>query len=333
VATVAVRDEYLAFARGQAAGVSPTYEALALAVAEDERLRALLADLPAGKQQPNLLLGVTRHLGGPVTDPAAFLAWVVDQWRTVRGELLARTTQTNEAGRCATLLPVLSGMPGPLALLEVGASAGLCLYPDRYRYEYVGVPGVPGVPGAPGGTVVLGDGDGPVLECEWGRDVPPPTRRPEVVWRAGLDLHPLGVTDPDDLHWLECLIWPEQDRRRERLRQAAAVVAADPPLLVSGDLVDDLAALAAQAPADATLVVFHTAVLGYVDPVRRRQFADLVRTLPGHWVATEHPSLLEAVVPDVADVIRPRREGPEAFLTALDGIPVGWSGPHGQFCA
>jgi hypothetical protein len=287
--TADVRDEYLAFARGQAAGVSPTYEALALAVADGDRLGALLADLPAGKQQPNLLFGVTRHLGGPVADPAAFLAWVVEEWSAVRAELLVRTTQTNEAGRCATLLPVLSGMPGPLALLEVGASAGLCLYPDRYRYAY-----------APGDGV-LGDGDGPVLESAWHRGDPPPTRRPEVVWRAGLDLHPLDVTDPDALHWLDCLIWPEQVRRRARLRQAAAVVAADPPLLVAGDLVDDLAALAAQAPVGATLVVLHTAVLGYVDPVRRRQFADLVRTLPGHWVANEHPSLLEGVVPGDAE--------------------------------
>jgi hypothetical protein len=323
-----VRDEYLAFARGQAAGVSPAYEALARAVASDDRVGALLAALPQGKHQPNLLLGVTRHLGGPVADPAEFLGWVVDQWAAVRAELLVRSTQTNEAGRCATLLPVLAGVPGPLALLEVGASAGLCLYPDRYRYRYRSKEGDPGV---------LGDGDGPVLECEWDRDDPPPTLRPDVVWRAGLDLHPLDVTDPDDLHWLECLIWPEQHARRERLRAAAAVVAADPSLLALGDLVDDLATLAVQAPSDATLVVFHTAVLGYVDPARRRQFADLVRTLPGHWVANEHPSLLDGVleglVPEVAHLTRPRRDGPEAFLTTLDGIPVGWCGPHGQFCA
>ena len=100
-----------------------------------------------------------------------------------------------------------------------------------------------------------------------------------------------------------------------------------------GDLVDALAELAGQAPPDATLVVFHTAVLGYLDAARRRQFADLVRTLPGHWLANEHPSLLDGVLSAVGLASQPPREGPDAFRTALDGIPVGWAGPHGQFCA
>ncbi|MFC5830687.1 DUF2332 family protein [Nonomuraea insulae] len=51
---------------------------------------------------------------------------------------------------------------------------------------------------------------------------------------------------------------------RARLRTAAAVVAADPPLPVRGDLVDDLRALAAQSPPEATLVVFHSSVLYHV---------------------------------------------------------------------
>ena len=93
-----------------------------------------------------------------------------------------------------------------------------------------------------------------------------------MVWRAGLDLNPLDVTDPADLAWLEALIWPEHAHRRARLRAAAALAAAEPPLLVRGDLVDDLPALAAQAPAGATLVVFHTSVLYQVPAPRREAF-------------------------------------------------------------
>ena len=80
----------------------------------------------------------------------------------------------------------------------------------------------------------------PLLECA-ATGLVPPARVPEVVWRAGIDLNPLDVTDPADVAWLEALIWPEQSDRRERLRAAIAVVAADPPILVRGDLLDELA--------------------------------------------------------------------------------------------
>ena len=45
-----------------------------------------------------------------------------------------RRTQTNEVGRCAAILPALPR--GRLALLEVGASAGLCLLMDEFFYDY-----------------------------------------------------------------------------------------------------------------------------------------------------------------------------------------------------
>ena len=83
---------------------------------------------------------------------------------------------------------------------------------------------------------------------------------------------------------------PHLARARAPPRPAAGrgrLAAAEPPLLVRGDLVDDLPALAAQAPAGATLVVFHTSVLYQVPPPRREAFARMVRGLPGHWIANE----------------------------------------------
>lgn len=304
-----------AFAEREAAGSSPTYEQVAHAVAADERVLTLLDGLPPAKRQPNLLLGVGRLLGAPLSWEA-FAGWVVDHWDEVRPEVLSRSTQTNEPGRCATLLPVLATIPGPLALLEVGASAGLCLYPDRYRYDY--------------GHGVVGAGPGPVLRCRWDCDQPPPTRVPEVVWRAGVDLNPLDLTDPADLAWLQALVWPEQHERRDRLAAAARVLVADPPYLVSGDLGAELEALAAQAPRDATLVVLHSAVLAYLEPPARQDFVDAVRGLPGHWVANESPRVLEGLVDDPGPLPDVATEGPAPFLTTLDGAPSGWSGPHGQ---
>jgi hypothetical protein len=305
---VTIAGSYAEFADREARGVSPTYERLSRAVADDGEVLGRLGRLPPDKRQPNLLFGVVRLLGGPVGDPAAFRDYVLANWPAVEAGVRRRATQTNEAGRCAVLLPVLAALPQPLALLEVGASAGLCLYPDRYAYRY--------------GEHALGTGR-PVLECA-ATGSAPPARLPDVVWRAGLDLNPLDVTDPADVAWLDALIWPEHTRRRARLREAAAVAAADPPLLVRGDLVDDLPALAARAPAGATLVVFHTSVLYQVPPPRREAFAALVARLPGHWIANDTPDLLPGrpLPPPPGDAVH--------NLLALDGVPLAWTRSHGQ---
>lgn len=302
---------YADFAAREARGVSTAYERLAMAISADAELLALLATVPEAKRQPVLLLAVVRLLGGPVDDPAAFRDFTTANWAAIAEGLRTRGTQTNEAGRCALLLPVLAALPQPLALLEVGAAAGLGLFPDRYTYRY--------------GDHEIGTG-GPVLDCVL-TGTAPPARLPEVVWRAGLDLNPLRVNDPADIGWLQALIWPEHHHRRARLRAAAAVAAAEPPILMRGDLVDDLPALAAQAPTDATLVVFHTAVLYQVPAERRKTFTDLVRDLPGHWISVEAPDVLphEALPPAPNQALH--------NVLALDGVPLAWTRGHGQAMA
>jgi Uncharacterized protein conserved in bacteria (DUF2332) len=304
-----IATEYAEFAAREAHGVSPVYERLSLAVSADAEVLELLSTLAPGKWQPNLLFGVVRLLGGPVEDPAAFHDYTTANWPAIEAEVRARATQTNEPGRCAVLLPVLAALPQPLALLEVGASAGLCLYPDRYSYQY--------------GHHLVGSGV-PLLPCTI-TGTTPPAGVPEVVWRAGLDLNPLDVTDPEDVAWLDALIWPEHDHRRARLQAAAAVAAAEPPLLVRGDLVHDLSALAAQAPPDATLVVFHSSVVCYVPEPRRVGFFETVRALPGHWLSNEGPD----IVPYDRPLPKPPDEVPRNVL-ALDGTPLAWTRPHGQ---
>jgi hypothetical protein len=303
-----IADRYAEFAAREARGISPTYERLSYAVAADAGLLALIGTLPPEKQQPNLLFGVVRSIGGPVREPDEFRAWARANWAAIEPRMRTRATQTNEPGRCAVLLPVLAALPQPLALVEVGASAGLCLYPDRYAYRY--------------GDHTVGTGT-PLLECAATGLVPPETL-PRVVWRAGLDLNPLDVTDPADVAWLDALIWPEHEHRRARLRAAAAVAAADPPLLIRGDLVDDLPALVARAPAGATLVVLHTSVLYQVPEPRRRAFAELVTALPGHWVANEAADVL------AHDGLPAPPDDALHNLLSLDGKPLAWTRSHGQ---
>ncbi len=317
--------EYADFGDRQARGSSACFSAWALAIADDAEVLALLDTLPPAKRQPNLVFAAARWHGVPPGPYDGLRTALLARWPEVRATVLRRATQTNEVGRCATLLPVLSALPGPLALVEVGASAGLCLFPDRWSYRYA----TPGdhAPGHPGDHA-LDPAGGPspvVLECTAHGPVPLPTALPDVVWRAGIDLRPLDVHDDDAMRWLRTLVWPEHEDRRRRLAAAVEVVREDPPTLVRGSLLDVLPDVVAGAPPDATLVVFHSAVLAYLSPVERSDFVDLVGGLPGHWVSNEGP----AVVPGVSDDAEHRPAG-APFVLALDGSAVAWTEGHGR---
>lgn len=316
-----VAENYRRFAVSQTRGRSPLYEELARGVADDREVIALLAELPPEKRQPNLLLASVRFLAGVQPDYAAFRAVVLGRRDEVVATMLARRTQTNEPARCATLLPALAALEGPLALLEVGASAGLCLFPDRYGYHYRCADGedvrLPGTP---------------VLTCDVRGPAPLPPGKPTVVWRAGIDLDPLDVADPDDLHWLACLVWPGQPERVERLAAAAAVAREDPPRIVRGDLVEELHALAEQAPREATLVVHHSAVLTYLPPDRRAAFARAVGELDAVWLANESASVLADLPQSPPTDLPVPPPGPVPFLLARDGHrPLAWVDGHGTW--
>lgn len=301
--------ENRSFARS-AAGSSPTYERLATALAADREVLALLDALPEPKRQPNLLLGAVRFLGGPVAPYAEFRGWLLDTWDTVVEVMLVRRTQTNEVGRCATLLPALAQLPGPLALLEVGTSAGLCLLLDRYGYNY-------------GGHRVGPVDVEPTLSCVPRGPVPLPASPPEVVWRAGIDLHPVDLSDEQEVRWLEALVWRDQPERLERLR-AVRIARREPLRIVEGDLLDELLPLAAEAPANATLVVFHSAVLTYLSPPDRVRFAELVGSTRAVWLSNEGPDVL----PGLPTAELPTDE--RSFVLGRDGHTVlALTAPHG----
>lgn len=127
---------YAWFSENEAAGRSPLYAELAAGVAGDRELLAALCELPVPKRQPNLLLSAVRHVCGLPQDWAQFRTWYFERREEITAVIKQRGTQTNEPARCATLLPLLAQLSQPLAILEVGAAAGLCLLFDRYRYNY-----------------------------------------------------------------------------------------------------------------------------------------------------------------------------------------------------
>jgi hypothetical protein len=310
-----VGDVYRRFAI-EAAGESPCFEAWASAVAEDPEVLRWLGTLPEQKRQPNLVFAAGRWHGVPAPGPYAALrdALLADAG-AIRETILARSTQTNEVGRLATLVPAFAGLGDPLGLIEVGASAGLCLFPDRYDYRWVGEKG----------ERTLGGTGGPVLTSRVEGPAPVPGSTPSVAWRAGIDLNPLDVGDADEMAWLENLVWPEQEDRRDRLRRAVAVTRVDPPRILQGDLLDLLPDLVAEAPV--VPVVFHSAVIAYLDEGGRARFvrmmSDLVARGACRWVSNEGPRVLPGLpVPEPA--------APTRFLLRLDGHPVAWTHGHGH---
>ncbi|WP_122819084.1 DUF2332 domain-containing protein [Nocardioides pantholopis] len=306
---------------GEDARDSPCFSAWASAVAEDRDVLAWLGTLPSGKQQPNLVFAAARWHGVHAPGPyAALREALLGDDGTIRATILARATQTNEAGRLATLLPAFTalGLARPPALLEVGASAGLCLYPDRWGYEWH----------TPEGPVLLGPQ--PRLVCEVSGPAPLPQRLPEVAWRGGIDLHPLDVTDSDATSWLENLVWPEQQERRERLRHAASIARAEPPHLVAGDLLDRLPALVEQAAEHGPVVVFHTAVIAYLEDEDRERFQDHVLELVSagacRWVSNEG----KRVLPRVSATAPRIPEDHATFVLGIDGQAVALTHGHGR---
>ena len=313
---VDVADQYRDFARY--ADSSPCLQEWAEEMAEDEEVLAWIAELPGIKQQPNLVFAAARWHGVPAPGDYVALREAILSGE-LRETILSRRTQTNEAGRMATLAPFLGRVADePIALLEVGASAGLCLYPDRHSYEW----------STPHGVVRAGDG--PVLRCAVGGRFPTEVRLPEVAWRGGLDLNPLSVGDDDAMAWLRTLVWPEETDRLAQLDRAIELARADPPRLVAGDLLVDLDPLIDEAAAYGPVVVIHSAVIAYLEPDLRQEFHDqmLDRVDDGRcrWLSNEGPRVLPHVT----------ATGPGAppdrtpFVLGLDGQAVAWTHGHGS---
>ncbi len=314
--TQALAARYLRFADEEVRGRSPLYETFARGVANEADVLGFLASLPKDKRQPNLLLAAVRHLSGVARDWPQFRERLLRDPAAVGFVMLTHATQTNEPARCATLLPVLARLPQPLALIEVGASAGLCLLPDFYGYDF-------------GPTVIrprAAGVDHPIFSCAVNEATPLPQEMPKIVWRAGLDLNPLDPADPAQAEWLQTLVWPEQTQRLAGLRAALKIGAVQQPRVVKGNLLgDDLDRLCRDAPKDATLVVFHTAVVAYVaDMGQRRAFADKVRSICRFWISNEAPTVFPGI-PSGAG------QPPDAgrFLLSVNGFPVAWTDPHG----
>ncbi|RKR75321.1 DUF2332 domain-containing protein [Frondihabitans australicus] len=317
------------FARAAADGGSPVYAEWAAGMAASPDLLAIVDRAWPTQRQPVLVFAVARWLGAETGSFEGLRAWLTSHADGFVTELDRRFTQTNDVRRVGPVAVALTRLlrsstdgsqgsqePRPVALLEVGASAGLGLYPDRYDLAI--------------GPARLGDSASGVA-VSVAVDAPDdhsatPAALPPIAYRGGLDLAPVDVTRADDRLWLETLLWPGQDDRVALLRAACAVAAADPPTLLTGDAVDGLDALVGLAPPGTRPVVVTSGTLVYLPGARRQAFVDRVRELGVRWISYEKTGILTGVHATIPD---PALASGWFATLALDGRAIALGDAHG----
>ena len=288
---------------------SRSYEILSEMVAGNRALLGLARRCRVGQPIPNLWFAAVKRTvasfpGSKLAEhyrrakagdrPApglgrAFTEFALAHRDQVVQYLETRMVQTNEVGRCAYLMPgflaIAAENPGqPLALLDVGASAGLNLNWDRYRYRYLS-----------------GDEFGPadsgvVIECDARQGLPRlPTEFPRVNFRVGIDLAPVDLGDDEEYKWLQALVWPEHPGREALLTAARDVWLQSPPTVLRGDAVELLPGALKDIPVDSALCVFHCHTLNQFSAEARARFESILQTTSMERVVYHMPSEGERV--------------------------------------
>jgi hypothetical protein len=127
--------------------------------------------------------------------------------------------QTNEVARSALILGgalhLAARVRLPLAIYEIGSSAGLNLAFDEYRYDL-------------GNGLTWGASDAPLtVASEWRGAMPPLDAPLRVASRQGCDRNPLDPANPADADRLMAYIWPDQAHRLTRTAAALTLAAAE----------------------------------------------------------------------------------------------------------
>jgi hypothetical protein len=208
---------------------------------------------------------------------------------------LASNVQTNEVQRCAVLLGgflrVASATGLPLRVREIGASAGLNLLFDRFRYEL--------------GPHRWGDPAAPlVLRAAWEGAPPDLDAKLCVASRAGCDVDPIDASDAADRLRLESFVWPDQPERHARVRAALAAAQADPPRVERAHAGEWVPRELAARPAGQATVLMQSHVFWYLPETEREGILRDVRAA-GERAGAERPLAwlrFEGTEPDAAEL-------------------------------
>ena len=201
------------------------------------------------------------------------------------------------------LLHLASAQPGPLRLVEIGASAGLNLRCDRFRVELPDGRGV----GPTSSPVVLRD--------VWRGPVPPLDVVLDVVERVGCDTAPVDPTTTEGRLLLTSYVWADQTARLERLRGAFEVAGQVPADLERAGAADYLDRL--ELRDGTTTVLWHSVMWQYLDATERERAAARIDELGASASAAARFAHL---------ALEPRRRAPGAeheFLVTVRSWPGG----------
>jgi hypothetical protein len=339
---------YRRFGEVDAAGTSPLYERVAVALSESgEALRAI-ETAPARRRHPTVILAALHDLALAGRAPALAAAYAAGDGAAAGGAAIdtllqmaeavvglaeRRQARTNQTGHCAVLYPAIAEAAHRIGatavgLIDVECAAGLNLNVDRVGSTY-------------SNGQSLGDPSSPVQQSSSiVGDRPLPARAmPEVVTRIGVDHEPVDVTDPDDARWLRACLPPDQPELIARLEAEMALAATAPPLLLHGDAVEVLPAAVARVPEDALPVVVTTWALSRFSLENRLRFLhrldERATGRPVAWVSAEGVGVAPAI-PTLGD----RRASGHSIIglavfsqSALRAEAIGRCWSQGRFLA
>lgn len=277
----------------------------------------------AGYLHHSVLTGAATALSAAYPGRAA--EWSIDRIWPLASDWLAATDgearefitsppQTNEVRRSIALLPgflhLAAQFPGPMHVLELGASAGLNQNWDRFGYRT---------------NSWSRAGSSPVeIDTVWNGPAPEHLdARIEVASRAACDQNPVNVSDPGMALRLKSYAWPDQPARLNRLDRAIALADATGVQVEKADAADWLEARLAVRPQAGLTVVYHSVFLQYPPAeVRRALIASLetegAKATPARplaWLSFEPAAFFQG--PDQVGI------NPNDFITFLKVWPGG----------
>ena len=250
---------------------------------------------------------------------AAVLAAVEERSAFIR-DFLQSPPQTNEVGRSGVLLGgflrIAEATGLPLHLLEIGASAGLNLLWDHYRYRL--------------GAAEWGDAASPVLLAPaWQGPLPPLAAPLSVVERHACDRAPIDLEDPAQRLRLRAYVWADQRDRLARLEGAIGMARGAGQIVERADAASWVEARLDKLTEGRTTVLFHSVMWQYMPETARAAITHTVlhagdlatATSPLAWLRFE-PAHAEAK--------------PELHLTLWPGVRehrLAIAHPHGSAIA